>query len=178
MVSQLVLLFEVLSRVTVRSCAIQWSGLLTILSNGQKKNYLWTFLIHNPNMVTKSHKILSQVYATVLSWYRLKSYHFRSQLPYALLDFNPVSRHTKKHSFYIVCHPSVACHCNFPWCHLYTQQFGELRFGAGVSFNSLWSVSSASSTARWTDCECKPVYCVSLVSLVWLFSVSLLRDNF
>src|SRR5882757_1594844 len=40
MVSQLILLFEALSRVTVRSCAIRRSALLTILSNGQKKNYL------------------------------------------------------------------------------------------------------------------------------------------
>ena len=178
MVLQLVPLFEALSRVMVWSCAIRQSGSPTILSNGQKKTYLWTFLIHNSNAVAKPHKILSQVYATVLAWYRLKSYHFQSQLPYTLLDINPVSRHTKKCSFCIVCCPSITRCCNFPWCSLYMWQFGKLQFNAGVTFNSLWSVSSAASTARWTDCEYTQIHHVLLVSPVWLFLVSWWQDNF
>ena len=175
MVPQLVLLFEALLRVTIWSCAQPGSHM--ILSNTIIECYLWTRLIHNPHMVTKTNEVFSQVYATVLSWYWLKSYHLWLQLPYPLLDFNPVGHHTKKHSLCIVCCPAIACCCNFPRHSL--SQFGELQFDASVSkpFNLLWSLSSASSIDQWMHCECILIQCVLLVSHYWVFLVSLLQDN-
>ena len=155
MVPQLVLLFEALSRVTIWSCA--QPGLEMILSNTIIEHYLWTRLIHNPHVVTKTDEVFSQVYTTVLSWYQLKSYHLWSQLSYPLLDFNPVGRHTKKCSLCIVCCPAITCCCNFPWRGL--SQFGELQFDGSVSksFNLPWSLSSASSIEQWTHCEGIPI---------------------
>jgi hypothetical protein len=63
-------------------------------------------------------KYCPQVLTTVFSRDWLKSDYLRSQFPFVILDFDPVSSHSKKHSLCIVSCPSITRCCDLSWSSL------------------------------------------------------------
>ena len=94
------------------------SDLIWLIWNEAKSN-LRFILTHNPHGVTKTNKVSTQIIPTMFSWYRLKTYNFRAQLPLLIFDLNPVGRQPKERPLRIICHPSIARCRNFTRCLLW-----------------------------------------------------------
>jgi len=116
-VSQLVLLFSVLSNVMVYSWLNTWNQ-LSYLHGDYQWSYLQSFFSTYTHVVTQPHEVASQIPPTMFSWYPLETNYFWPQLPLSILHLNPVCCHPKKWCLCIVGCPSICGSWDFTWGHL------------------------------------------------------------
>lgn len=77
--------------------------------------YLRFVRIANPHTIAQPHEVLPQIPTAVLPWNALETHNFRSHSPLRILHLNPVSCHSQKQRFHIICTPSISSGWDSAW---------------------------------------------------------------
>ena len=111
---------------------------------------------HNPYVIAKTHKVLTEVIATMCTMDQMEAHNFSLEGPFTCvrIDIDPVGSHAKVTLLYMICSSAISSCWDLSWCILYSNQSSFMRW--------VWCITWISSLSSWRW----------LTKVLWMYRVT------